>query len=116
MPQDARSISVRFRCRGLREEKAAQHDWDGINWMTEEQHEALDGGDLDKEESEADRQKVKGDSPSRETSSSGLPAVAAERQQGGKDQYQSERRRLDERRHHHSLAPIEQHYPPERAP
>ena len=83
--------------------------------MTEEQHEALDGGDLDKEESEADRQKVKGDSPSRETSSSGLPAVAAERQQGCKDQDQSERRRLDERRRQQEIAPIEQRYAADRA-
>ncbi len=86
MPQDARSISVRSAAEACEEEKAAQHDWDGVDWMTEKQHEALDGSDLDKEESEADRQEVEGDSPSGETSSSGLPAIAAERQQGCKDQ------------------------------
>ena len=52
--------------------------------MTEKQHEALDGSDLDKEESEADRQEVEGNSPSGETSSSGLPAIAAERQRGAR--------------------------------
>jgi hypothetical protein len=36
--------------------------------MTEEQYEALDGGDLDKQESEADRQKVEADSPSARSS------------------------------------------------
>src|SRR5262245_8759657 len=95
------------------EQEAAQHDWDGVDWMTEEQHEALDGGDLDKEESKADRQKVEADSPFCETSS--IPAVSAEQQQGCKDQDQRERSRLDERCRQHEIAPIEQRHAAERA-
>src|SRR5262249_60143990 len=78
------------------EEEAAQHDWDGVGWMTEEQHEALNGGDLDKEESEADRQKVEADSPFCETSSRRFSAVAPAPQQGGKNPDQSQGRRLAE--------------------
>src|SRR5438876_856243 len=83
--------------------------------MTEEQYEALDRGDLDKQESEADRQKVEADSPFCETSSSWFSAVAAERQQGCKDQDQSEYRRLDKRCRQYEIAPIKQRYAAERA-
>src|SRR5262245_17713206 len=96
------------------EEEAAQYDRNGVDWMTEEQHEALDGGDLDKEESEADRQKVEADSPFCETGRSRFSAVA-ERQQGCKDQDQSECPRLGERCHQHEIAPIEQRYAAKRA-
>ena len=51
--------------------------------MTEEQHEALDGGDLDEQERKADRQKVEGDAPSREIGGRGSAARgrATQRQQ-----------------------------------
>src|SRR5436305_15265496 len=80
--------------------------------MTEEQYEALDRGDLDKQESEADRQKVEADSPFCETSSSWFSAVAAERQQGCKDQDQSEYRRLDKRCRQYEIAQSSSATPP----
>src|SRR5262249_24085835 len=82
--------------------------------MTEEQHEALDGGNLDEEESKTDRQVIEGNAPSGKISGRELPPIVAERQQGCKDQNQSERCRLDDRRRQHEVAPIEECRPAER--
>src|SRR2546430_16338837 len=84
--------------------------------MTEKQHEALDRGDPDKEKGQADRKEIQSDSPSRESSDSGLRPMTAEPQEGGQDQDQSQHRRLHERRPQCGGAPIKQPPTPQRAP
>jgi hypothetical protein len=46
------------------DEETAEHDGDRVNWMTKEEDEALNCGNLHEEKGKANRQEVDGDAPS----------------------------------------------------
>ena len=84
-----------------------KHDSDSVERMAEEQHEALDEGDLDEEEGQAQGKEIEPEAQPVYGSPECAPAKP-ERQQ---DQDGAEDRGLDERRHQDQVAPVEHRGP-----
>src|SRR5260221_594168 len=85
-------------------QEGAEHHRNRIDRVAEEQHEALDRGDLDEEKAKADGQEIESDPPPvRDGFARAMPQG-----QGRQDEDEAEHERLNQRRDQDEIAPIEQ--------